>query len=983
MKESLYKNYFDQVQKYKQEFKTDELIVLIQVGSFYEFYEMETKEKEQIGDARKLAGQLNLQIGSTDKSKEPGTLQNPYMCGFPISKLDTKYKEILVTQLNYTVVIISQTSEPPNPKREVTEIISPSTYLSEEQNWNSNYILTIFIEEMFSKVKDVCIYSIGSTAVELTTGEIYIQEATDTLDDNLIALEETYRFIQKFKPKEVQIYCSKNYNEKKYSKEYILQFLEINTSKIMEYWKDYSELHLDLNYQNTRLKSIFKTGCDLRNLTAISELDLEKYPNAIISLTLAIQFISSRSNYLLNNISRPIYISESDELILDYNCSKQLDIVSENYCLYTLLNNTCTAMGSRELRKRLLSPIKNSKELEYRYNLIEKLNDSKEEIRKMLKEISDLSRIFRKISLGKLSTTNFIILIDSINSLKRINKNKNVKIVRNSEKIKEIIDEMKEWIEGIFEIINGLLNFKKGINEELDEIKEKIEKENQKLNNTHKELNEEMLKIQPTKSRIKKEILPIKLEFNERDGYYFLITKVRFNLLKKANEDLIKDYSTKIITNSIKMSNEITRNHSTKVGELTNKLNEIITKEYYEKQIEFNKKFGSEYNLIIKYINDLDISCSGAINAENYSYSKPKIENLEKKDEKEQGQEGERLVLRPKKGLVLTPKSQESYLEIKEIRHPIVERISKKERFTTNDISLTEEESGILLFGLNMCGKSTLMKAVGMSVVMAQAGLYVPAKEFKYKPFERILTRISDGDNILKGMSTFAIEMTELNTILKRSTKNSLVIGDEICHGTEQYSGSGIVGASLIKLSEKNVKYLFATHLHNLSESKRIKEIRNLRIYHLEVKNENGKLVYTRKLQNGSGPSTYGIEVAEAMGMNKEFIKLAKEIRNEESGENETERIRSKYNKELEITNCEMCGTKKGTNKDSKYKPLETHHILFQCNADKNGKHDSVHKNELCNLVILCRDCHMKVHREKIEITGHKITEEGIKLIIK
>lgn len=957
MKKSLYSFYFENVKKYKEEFKTDDLIVLIQVGSFYEFYEIGSTQEDKQGDAKKLAGQLNLQIGSTDKSKEPGTISNPFMCGFPVSKLETKYKEILINQLNYTVVIISQTSDPPNPTREVTEILSPSVFLSETASWDSNFILTLFIEELYSKTKGLCLYSIGMTAIDTSTGEIYTKESTDTIDDDLLALEESYRFIHKYKPKEIQIYCSNSFRGIKKSKDEILQFLELESSNVKKFWDDYSSMHHILDYQNTRISSVFNLEKSALNLSPIESIGLELYPNAIISLTLSLQFVTERSKYLLNYISKPKIEHSDNELILDYNCSKQLNIVSEtkgDTSLFDLLKVTCTAMGNRELRSRLLTPIKNVSELEYRYNLVEifKNPETYKKLRERLIGISDISRLFRRISLQRANLTQFLLLKESLEATQKL-LGSNTKSVRSYEKVEKVLTEMLDYINKVFVVKFGILEFKEGVEPEIDTIKKTIDSENSKLEIVHKLLNDRMLEIQPNKKK-DSTTLPVKLEFNERDGYYFLLTKIRFNLLKKNKPEVVKHFTTKPITNSVKFYSDDMISHSTRLSKFKSEINTLFDKRFKDRQREFHLKFQKSFDTIIQFVCEIDISTSIAMISEKYSYNRP---------------------------VIVTEEDSTSFIEAKQIRHPIVERILKKERYTPNDIELTDKHSGILLFGLNMCGKSTLMKAVGLSVVMAQAGMYIAAKEFKFCPFDRILTRISDGDNILKGMSTFAVEMTELNTILERSTRNSLVIGDEICHGTEQYSGSGIVGASLIHLSKKNVKFLFATHLHNLSESKRIKEIQNLKTFHLEVCNKNGKLVYIRKLQEGSGESTYGIEVAEAMGLKKDFIELAKLIRKEESGESEFSELKvSKYNSKLKMEKCQVCLTKKGTYTNSKFIPLETHHILFQCNADNKGKHDSVHKNELCNLVVLCRDCHQKVHQDKIKIEGYKLTSNGMEL---
>ena len=205
------------------------------------------------------------------------------------------------------------------------------------------------------------------------------------------------------------------------------------------------------------------------------------------------------------------------------------------------------------------------------------------------------------------------------------------------------------------------------------------------------------------------------------------------------------------------------------------------------------------------------------------------------------------------------------------MRHPIIERIQTDIEYISNDICLGKKNeetlNGMLLYGCNAVGKSSLMKAVGLNIIMAQTGMFVSSSEFRYSPFNYIFTRISDNDNIFKGQSSFAVEMSELRSILNRSDKNSIVLGDELCSGTESVSAQSIFAASVIKLAKKNINFVFATHLHELYKMSDIKELDNVKSYHLKVifEEETKKLIYDRKLEEGNGPTIYGLEVCKAM----------------------------------------------------------------------------------------------------------------------
>jgi len=306
------------------------------------------------------------------------------------------------------------------------------------------------------------------------------------------------------------------------------------------------------------------------------------------------------------------------------------------------------------------------------------------------------------------------------------------------------------------------------------------------------------------------------------------------------------------------------------------------------------------------------------------------------------------------------------------LRHPIIERISNNLEYIGNDIEL--KQSGILLYGINASGKSSFMKAVGLSLIMAQAGMYVPASSFIYYPYNHIMTRICGNDNIYRGMSSFIVEMTELRNILKRADKSSLIIGDEICCGTEAISGISIVSSSINELINKKTSFIFTSHLHQLTEISIIKDIINrdlLKIYHIHISIEGDKIYYERKLKLGQGSNVYGIDVCKSLDMPIDFMKNAELVRKEIEGINNylINIKQSSYNSNVYMDICQVCKINKA---------IETHHINYQNMADENGKFTSFHKNNPHNLLPICLDCHNKEHNGDIGIIGYKQSNKGI-----
>ena len=261
------------------------------------------------------------------------------------------------------------------------------------------------------------------------------------------------------------------------------------------------------------------------------------------------------------------------------------------------------------------------------------------------------------------------------------------------------------------------------------------------------------------------------------------------------------------------------------------------------------------------------------------------------------------------------------------------------------------------------------MKAVGLNIIMAQAGLFVAASSFTFKPYTQIFTRILNNDNIFRSQSSFAVEIQELKSILHRADQNSLVLGDELCSGTESISALSIISTGLSTLCQKESSFIFTSHLHQLTTIEEVRSLKNLEIYHLKIKydKENDRLEYDRKLEKGSGPSIYGLQVCEAMGLSKDFISFAKKIQLRLSN-NDIITKQSIYNKGVYMDECKICSSKE---------KLETHHIKDQQYADQNNMINNHHKNIKHNLVPLCKSCHQKVTNNIIIVNGWKETTNG------
>jgi DNA mismatch repair protein MutS len=360
-------------------------------------------------------------------------------------------------------------------------------------------------------------------------------------------------------------------------------------------------------------------------------------------------------------------------------------------------------------------------------------------------------------------------------------------------------------------------------------------------------------------------------------------------------------------------------------------------------------KHYDELENIANYVSKIDVLQAKAYVAKQYNYCCPIIDH----------------------------DAEKAFVDSYDLRHPLIEHIQQNEIYVANDLSLgtNSGHSGILLYGTNAVGKTSLIRALGVSIIMAQSGMFVPCLRFVYKPYTAIFSRILGNDNLFKGLSTFAVEMTELRIIMKMADENSLVLGDELCSGTETESALSIFVAGLMKLNEKSSSYIFATHFHEIVNYEEIESLSKLTMKHMAVIYDREKdcLIYDRKLKDGSGPKIYGLEVCKSLYLDQEFLDLAYSIRNKyyPDSRGELSSPTSIYNADKIRGKCEMCNLEIGE---------ETHHLNPQKNADVNGFIGTFHKNHKANLASVCQACHDKIHESKQTVMKKKKTTKGFVL---
>ncbi len=988
--------YFDYHIQYEKKYGTN-LVVLYENGSFYELYGIDN-EKEKITNIGKVSELLNIQLTRKNKSILENSRKNPLLAGIPSHAIQ-KYLPILQNN-DYTVVFVEQITTPPNPKRAVTKVVSPSTNIDTSSN-EVNHLLMFYIscEYRYAKSSVYC----GVSVADISTGWNAMYEVPYSYDQDQI-IDEIQRIISMYSPRELIFHVSYPTAEKETMdtdkspantppsfdfarKEYIKkQFTPNHAHSLHTHFNEIPKEYYKISYQNEILRKVFpKTGM----ISPIEFIDSERMEYSRIAYVSLLDFIKQHNEILIKKIWKPEILDISESFSLETNAVQQLQVYSDvkSQTLFHIIDFTQTMMGKRLLRSRLASPTTNETVLNLRYNAIQYFIDHREihsYIQKQLKNVVDVERAHRKIALGLLNPCDFpalhtvyAIFQDIITIYPEIAQF----IGWVGERDMKSLNDFKEYYQNTFDVAEMgkyLLNdihgsfFVKGKYPHIEEIDRKIRREHAALQAFAKKCSE-LIDSEKQDSQIK-------LDSTEKDGHYLVCTVKRSTLFKEriqnalypvwkiqVNGEIVelptKDFKYKIVGNDCKISSKTIDDCSARMISNIQKIKEICRVQYIEVLIDMYERFEDCMKSISSKLSELDFLAAGATAAIKHAYCRPIISNNDTAADPEK-----------------------SFVDCVEIRHPIIERLSQCVEYTTNDISLGKMDSadGLLIFGINAVGKSSLMKAIGLNIIMAQIGYYTACKSFVYKPYKKIFTRISGEDNLVKGLSTFAVEMTELRTILNRSDKNSIVLGDEICHGTEQISGQSIVAASIIYLAERGVSFLFATHLHSISTMPSIQELKNVRMIHLEVSIEsyveNGieksRIVYNRKIKDGPGGNMYGLEVAECIIHNDRFVSLAQKIRRDilEEPHRVFEGKQSNYSSEMYVEKCEICGKK----------AEDTHHIQFQCTANQDSMIGTIHKHTVSNLVGLCKRCHMNVHHyingTKYIINGWEMTSEGRRL---
>ena len=968
-KEELIHNiYFEYTEKY-QKLYGQNTVVLMQVGSFFEVY----------GDKHNVTGQItkssieyfksvcNLMIAEKSTQTPTGVL---VMAGFRDYALD-KYLEKM-TSNGITAVVYVQKKDPSNGNkfiREFSGVYSPGTYLSYEitDSFNalSNNLMCIWIEtvKMRGSGSEQPQLICGMANAHIFTGETSMFEYETQFLMNTTTFDELERYLSVYVPSEVILISSLNVQD---TQKIIDEFVGIKPQVLhVIYTREPKDIQKNIleNCQNqVYIQHILSSLFGTESFKICQEFTT--YTIATQAFCYLTHFLQEHSPDMVRKLTLPQFKNTSTRMVLANHTLKQLNVL-EDYSddgkkmgrlssIYTWLNRCCSPMGKRLYHSQITAPTFDKTWLNQEYKMTQQYLDTMptENIRQTLRKICDIEKILRQLILRKVYPQTMFSFYKSLLEIRELIAQYDAECWHeylfdsNIKTLKENLNQCIEFMNNTLDIekcadIQSMTSFENniirvGISAKLDAVFEEYNEGLTTFHKTHAYFND-----------LLGETDFVKIHETEKMGMSLVITKKRgqqlTEVLNKRRKNLEITPKFEIPVKDIRLIKSTTSNDEIEFPQLTrlmesirkckDKMSEEISAAYMNFLQTFEQTWYSTIRQTVQFVAKLDVLQCKSYVARKYNYCRPVIDESER---------------------------EHSFFDFVELRHVLIEHIQTNEIYVTNDLkmSLEEEPTGILLYGTNAVGKTSFIRAIGIAIIMAQAGFYVPCTKFRYKPYTAIYTRILGNDNLFKNLSTFAVEMSELRVILNMADANSLILGDELCSGTEIESALSIFSAGLVTLHEKKSTFLFATHFHEIAKWKEIKLLKCLQMKHMSVHydREKDSLVYDRKLRDGAGNRMYGLEVCKSLYLPGNFLEMAYNFRNRyfDGKSDLAAAILSSYNTKKVRGLCEICKIEMGE---------ETHHLSPQKDANADGFIGTFHKNHPANLASVCEKCHLKLHK--------------------
>jgi len=774
-------------------------VLFYRLGDFYEMFEKDAKEVSRI---------LNLTLTAR---------QGVPMCGIPYHSSQNYIPRLL--KAGKKIAICEQTTLPGQGKgiveREVVEVITPGTITNEDylNRYSNNYLVVIGIFK-----NQISFAYIDLSTSEFAATAIPFSERSGRLRKELFRLNPSECIIQ----------------ESLLENDSVINDL-INSYPSL-YVNRYQDWHFDSQLAYENLLSQFSVS----NLKAFG---LGEQSPELVSCGVILDYIAQTSKSLLPHIKTLNIYHDEEYLDLDEATQRNLELIynlhdsSEKFTLISVLDKTRTSMGARKLKRWLLHPLKEKKQIMYRLNAVEAFYHNQillSKIRELLGRVLDIERLTSRIAMDRAHAKDLVALGSSLIHIKEINT---IVSEENAVPVNSLTGVDRGKMERCISLISrGITDepsilisegnlIRAGYNKDLDALRD-IKKNSQTV------LKEYLEKEQKISG-----IANLKIKYNRIIGHFIEVTKAN---LSHVPDHFIRRQS---LINCERFTTDTLIELESTINSATEKII-ALEKELF---LEIRVKIKKDITLFLKiaaFISDIDCLQGFAHSATVYGYVRPELHS------------GKDLL-------------------IKAGRHPVVENYLPPGDFIPNSIKLEAKKHFFaMITGPNMAGKSTYLRQVALIVLMAQTGSFVPAEQADIGIIDKIFCRVGASDNLARGESTFLVEMNETAFILRNVTEKSLIIMDEVGRGTSTNDGLSIAWAVSEYLLSVKVKTLFATHYHELSLIKNEHMI-NL---HLEIIEENNEIIFLKRVREGSSEKSYGIHVAKLAGVPETILKRAESI---------------------------------------------------------------------------------------------------------
>lgn len=911
----MYKEYIELYNTYTQKYGAKTAIFLM-VGSFYEMYDTQDADGNTACNVREIVDYLGIQLSQ----KQEGD-QKCLFAGFPDYVMH-KWAGRL-TSTGWTVVIVDQIKDMKGKvkERKVSRILSPSTHIENIAANETAYIITLFFIQ-----KDMRSPQFGAAVLDLTTGKTISFSGQASGRADLWTADDLVQLLHVYQPKELVVYWKGTHvpEEAVFRKLIAVPLIHIRTVDSLGAF-DSDLVCTEYLQKIYNVKSLLpvKTYLGIRSKE-------EEY-----ALLYLLQFVEEHYASMLQSFHRNEPWVPNTKLVCGNHALSQLQISSSSNApdILGLFTKCITSMGKRGIRERLLSPYSDANTITSRLEEVTEYltwpQSRVTQLERQFRFMYDLPRLHRKIICVLITPDEIVHLFQTYRAVQQLMS------ITHGSRLQQpyTITEWEHYI-ALFET-----HFTEGKTlspfnvETYPEIGAK-EAQIQAILEQFEQLRKQFTSL------LKEDA--VRLEEREKEPYGLKTSTIMLKQLKKL------ELPSGTVFTELKSGGWIDctqLQHLNKTLQTHREQLKLLTQRHL---IEACQAVTTTqlWSFMEDWICHVDCTQCIARTSHAQGWACPTIQTAD-----------------------------ESGFDIKQIRHPLVEASSTRVSYVKHDVSLGVEPGlyGWLVYGMNASGKSTLMKATGICILLAQAGCYVPAKEMTLKPFRSIYTRILNQDNIHAGLSSFAVEMSELRDILKNANEYTMVLGDELCAGTESISAQALVASGIQWLTQKKAKFIFATHLHDLPSL-----VKDVAVWHLHVDYDpiTKKLTYDRSLRPGSGSTLYGLEVARAMDLPFEFIEQAMKNRERIMGSTSLQDAKSSaWNREIVRKECEIC--KKAIVSD-----LEVHHISPRASAVNQRLTDGSHMNDKRNLIVICQTCHDLSHDGTIQIGEMKMTSDGPERII-